>query len=146
MGFAVYYRTARPVSPDEAEAIRRAASVSNRSYTWLGCEPVHFFGDLDAGRLWGGSKPNFLPDPDDAASAVREGLPDGDLHALVEVLAHLSREHDVDWDFRHDEVDWSIGSIRGGLADADLEAMIEGLAGLGEAIREWEEFGEDDQA
>lgn len=146
MGFSVYYRTARPVSPEEAVALRRAASEAMGERTWLSCEPVHFFADLDEGRLWGGSKPNFAPDPADAASAALEGLPDGDVRALLDVLCRLSREHGVDWELRHDEVDWSIGAIRDGVADRDLEGKIEALADLGAAIREWEDLGEDDLA
>jgi hypothetical protein len=146
MGFRVYYRTARPVSPAEADALRDALGEANRGRTWLSCEPVHFYDDLEEGRLLGGSKPNFLPDPDDAASAASEGLPDGALPDLIEVLCRLSRDHGVDWEFRHDEVPWSQGSIRGGVADDELLGMIEALDGLAEALREFEGFGEDELA
>lgn len=143
MGFTIYYRSTRIVSPDEAEAIGRSASSANRAYSWLSCEPVDFFDERDSGRLLGGSKPNFLPHPLDAASAAREGLPDGDLRVLVEVLCRLSREHAVDWEFRHDEADWSVGSIRGGVADGELEETIEALSAMGEAMREFEGLEED---
>jgi hypothetical protein len=143
MGFSVYYRTTRPVTDEEVEALERSAAEASRGRTWLGCEPVHFYDERDDGRLWGGSKPNFLPHPDDAVSAALEDLPDGGVSDLLDVLCRLSRECGVEWDLRHDEVGWSIGAIRDGVANRVLESQLEALDELGEALREWEEFGDD---
>ena len=68
-----------------------AADEASEGRTWLSCEPPRFYDDRDLGRIWGGSKPNFTPDPADAASAAKMGLPDGDLHSLVDVLSLVSR-------------------------------------------------------
>ena len=143
MGFVVYYRSTRLVTDDEAAALQGAADEASKGRTWLSCESPRFYDDRDLGRIWGGSKPNFTPDPADAASAAEMGLPDGDLHSLVEVLSLLSRQHGIDWEFRHDEMDWSVGSIRDGVADEDLLGTIDALTGLAEALREMEEFGDD---
>ena len=68
MGFSIHYRSTRPVGDAEADAIRQAAGEANAGRTWLSCEPVHFFAESEDGCLVGGSKPNFLPHPDDAAA------------------------------------------------------------------------------
>ena len=133
MGFAVYYRSTRPVTPAEADAVRAAAGAANAGRTWLGCEPVHFFPDAGDGHLFGGSKPNFDPHPDDAASAAREGLPNGTTRDLLDVLCQLSREHGIDWELSHDH-DPAVGFIRGGVCDAQARAQIETFADVGDLI------------
>src|ERR1700692_3438623 len=99
MGFTIYYRSTGPIGAAQADAIRDAAATRVEGRTWLSCEPVHFFQDQQDDRLLGGSKPNFQPHPDDAASAAREGLPDGAVRDLVEILCTLSRDFEVDWQF-----------------------------------------------
>jgi hypothetical protein len=144
MGFSVYYRSTRPVSPKEAAAIREAADRETAGRSWLSCEPAHFFANEpgDEGRLFGASKPNFTPHPDDAASAARSGLPDGDVPALLEILAGLSRDHGVDWEIGHDAEPEPVGFIRGGTLDPRLEGLAETLADVTRAIAAFE-AGED---
>jgi hypothetical protein len=135
MGFSVYYRSTRPVSPAEIDAIDQAADRLCRGRTWLGCEPVGFH-PQDDGHLFGGSKPNFQPHPDDVASASREGLPDGTTRDLLDVLCQLSRDHGVDWEISHDHSDGPIGYIRGGVCDGEVERQVGALADLGDILGE----------
>jgi hypothetical protein len=131
MGFTIYYRSTRRLSRARASAIREAAATLSEGRTWLSCEPVHFFADLEDGRLLGGVKPNFQPHPDDVAAAAREALPDGTVRDLIEVLCELSRCQGVDWEFRHDHDPGPIGFIRAGVGDARLLEQVEALADWG---------------
>jgi hypothetical protein len=134
MGFSIYYRSTRPVNPAEADAIRETARTASAGRTWLSCEPIHFFGGQEDGHLFGGSKPNFQPHPDDAAAAAREGLPDGTTRDMLDILCLLSRDHKVDWDLSHDH--GPVGYIRGGVCDPRVLDQIEALADLGDILGE----------
>lgn len=138
MGFSVYYRSTRPVTPAQADALARAAEALCHGRTWLGCEPVGFFPDQGDGHLSGASKPNFLPHPADAASAARSGLPDGTTRDLLEVLCQLSRAHGIDWEVSHDYSDGPVGYIRGGVCDDDVAAQVEAFADLGDILGDLE--------
>lgn len=133
MGFTVCYRSTRPVAPAVSEAIREAARAANEGRTWLRCEPVLFFPD-DNGHLIGGSKPSFLPHPDDAAAAAREGLPDGTTCDLLDILCRLSRDHGVDWEIGHAYSSGPVGYIRAGMCDAEVAEQIEAFADLGDIL------------
>ena len=102
MGFTIYYRSTRPVSKPEADAIASAAAGANKGRTWLSCEAVHFFERQKDGHLLGGSKPNFMPHPDDVTAAALEGLPDGTTRDLLDILCQLSQQHGIDWALSHD--------------------------------------------
>lgn len=130
MGFKIYYRSTQRVSIAHANAIRKAAEELSEGRTWLSCEPVGFYADRQDGRLAGGSKPNFLPHPDDVAAAASESLPDGTLRDVIEVLCQLSRDHGVDWQFSHDYDPGPIGFIRDGVCDADVLVQAEAFADL----------------
>ena len=146
MGFAIRYRTTRPVGEDRAEEIRSALDPLLDGRTWLSCEPVHFYFQLMEGRLAGFSKPNFDPHPDDAAAAAAQGLPDGTIRDVLDVLCVLSRDHSVDWEFAHDYDPGPIGFIRNGVADGKLLEQIEGIAGLADMMGEMGEGAfEDDE-
>lgn len=142
MGFAIYYRSTRTVSPTEATAISQAAEDACRGLAWLKCEPVHFSYGAD-GHLFGGSKPNFHPDPDDVASAAREGLPHGDVRDMLDVLCRLSGDHGFDWEISHDHSSGPIGLIRGGECDGDVLSQIEAFADVADYLGSLseEEFG-----
>jgi hypothetical protein len=147
MGFRIYYRSTRQVSPGEAIDIRRDAKHAGAGRTWLSCEPVQFFEEDpdDGGRLFGGSKPNFSPHPDDAASAAREGLPDGDVRALFEILCQLSRDHGLDWEISHTHEDGPVGYIRDGVCDPRLRDLSEAFVGLSGLVGEYERGGLPDE-
>jgi hypothetical protein len=98
--------------------------------TWLMCEPLCFWLDENDGHLMGGSKPNFFPHPDDAASAASTGLPDGTLRDLLDILCQLSRDHGIDWEISHDHSDGTIGLIRDGICDPEVLTQVEILADL----------------
>ena len=140
MGFSISYRSTRPVSPQEAVAIRRAADQESAGRTWLSCEPVHFFveGPEDQGWLFGASKPNFSPHPDDAASAASEGLPYGDVRDLFDILCRLSRDHGIDWEISHYLEPGPAGYIRDGVCDPRLRGLPEALADMARLIGEYE--------
>jgi hypothetical protein len=137
MGFSIRYCTTRSITANQANAIRQGAIDLIKGRTWLSCEPVHFFADQDDDRLSGFSKPNFNPHADDVASAAREGLPDGTVLDLLEVLRQLSCEHGVDWELSHDHSDGPFGFIRGGVCEPGLFDQIEGIAGMAETMGEF---------
>jgi hypothetical protein len=130
MGFTIYYHSTRPISPERQRAIRQAASALCERHAWLSCEPANLCDDSGDGHLSGGSKPNFLPDPEEEASAAGSELPDGTVRDLVEILCRLSSDFDVDWEFSHDLDQGPIGFIRDGLADDRLMQQIEAFADL----------------
>jgi hypothetical protein len=136
MGFTVYYRSTRPVEATQAAAIRSAAGRLCEGRTWLHCEPIHLFPDLGDGRLFGGSKPNFLPDPRDEASATASGLPDGTLRDVLDILERLSRDHVLDWEISHDESGGPVGYIRGGVCDDEARSLIQTLDDLAMTLAE----------
>ena len=126
MSFTILYTSARTVTPQEAEAIRAAATKACAGRSWLSCEPLDFFPDLLDGKLLGGSKPNFRPHPEDKRAAECSGLPDGKLSDLLEILASISREHKVDWELMHDY--GPVGPIRGGIIEPQTLAQIEAIS------------------
>jgi hypothetical protein len=141
MGFAVYYRSLETVDPKKPASLEAMCNQLCRGRTWLSCEPVCFFDSNDDGHMLGGSKPNFMPHPDDVASAESEGLPDGRIQDALNVLCQLSRDHGVDWEISHDYSDGPIGLIRNGHADPEVLQQIEGFGELGDIL---EEFGPGD--
>jgi hypothetical protein len=136
VGFTIYYRSTRRLSPAKANAIRRAADELCAGRTWLSCEPVGFFQDQKDGRLFGGSKPNFQPHPDDVAAAAREALPDGTVRDLIEILCRLSTDYEVDWEFSHDHDPGPIGFIRSGVCEPGVREQLEGIGDLGSILQE----------
>ena len=142
MGFTIYYRSAEPLNPNTADAIREATHSANTGRTWLNCEPVHFFFDDGEGHLLGGSKPNFMPHPDDVASAAKQELPDGTTRDMLEILCQLSREHGVAWEITHDHSDGVVGYIREGICDDEVLAQIDAFSELADMMGELE-LGED---
>ena len=132
MGFSITYHTTHAVTPAEAQKIRAAADKLTDGYTWLSCEPVTFYEELDDGRLAGFCKPNFHPHPDDIASALSEGLPDGTVQEMLDVLCELSQRFRVDFELTHDETDGAAGYIRGGVCDAGLRDLITLFGGFAE--------------
>lgn len=143
MGFTVYYRSTEPLDQDRADAIHAAAEQLNGGRAWLSCEPVNFFMEDEEGCLVGGSKPSFMPHPNDVASAAAEGLPDGTLNDVVQVLCQLSRGHQVDWEFSHDEDPGPIGFIRAGKADQQLIDQLQAIGEIANLMANFEGGFED---
>ena len=134
MGFTLYYRSTRPVAPEESQAIERDAIAARGGRTWLSCEPIKFYRVGDDGHLVGGSKPNLQPHPEDAAAAARSSLPDGTTRDLIDILCQVSRKHGVDWQFSHDAGPAPIGYIRSGVCDDAVLVQTELFADLGDLI------------
>lgn len=132
MGFTIYYKSTRPITQQRADEIKAATGKLVAGRTWLSCEPVHFRLQED-GRLFGFSKPNFMPHPD-AAAAANESLPDGTVRDMLDILCTLSRDFGVDWEFSHDHSDGPIGYIRGGVCEPEVQEQIEGFALLADGI------------
>jgi len=128
MGFSVSYRSTNPLSPAQIAAIQYATDQLNEGRSWLSCEPPHFYENSEPGCLKGGSKPAFELDPIEIAQVEQEGLPDGTLADLIEILCVLSRDHGVDWEIGHDF--GFIGNIVDGDADAAVGQFVEALAGI----------------
>jgi hypothetical protein len=133
MGFEILYRSTRPASSTETAAIKRAVQEKVSGYTWLSCEPVNLMSE-DDGRLSGGSKPNFEPDPADALAA-EEGLPDGTTLELLDILCQLSRIYDIGWEISHDYSDGPLGYIQDGVCDSEVLSQLKALSNLGDALQ-----------
>ena len=94
MSFTIYYTSARSVTREEAEGIRQRAQQECLGRSWLSCEPISFFPDLQDGRLIGGSKPSLKCRRADKRAAEDSGLPDGrprDLLEVVTLIDHIDR-------------------------------------------------------
>ncbi len=125
MGFAVYYRSTRPVSAAESEVIDEAAGRLCDDRDCFGWEEVTLDLECPDGHLLGGSKPHLWLRPDDAASAAGEELAKRRTRDLLDVLCQLSGDHQVDWEISHDYSDGPVGYIRNGVADGEVVAEIE---------------------
>lgn len=88
MGFSVAFELTESVPVEKEAAIVKALESLRHGRTWLSCEPP-FLRNYD-GVLSGFSKPNFMPHRDNVASAEAEGLPDGTLNDLLDILCQLS--------------------------------------------------------
>lgn len=127
MGFAVSYRSTQPVEPSKSARIQAIIKNATHGKTWLSSEPAWVSRQED-GHLWGASKPNFQPHPDDVAAAKLENLPDGTISDVVRILCDVSRVERVDWEVSHDASAGPIGLIQNGIADPDVLAHIEAFA------------------
>lgn len=126
MGFAISYQTADSLPPQVIRNVTAAAERMAKRHTWLSCEPLILHDE--GGCLSGSSKPMFGPrPPGDVESAKQEGLPDGTLSDLIEILCELSSAFGVDWEISHDYSDGPIGYIRGGECDAEVTKQCEAL-------------------
>jgi hypothetical protein len=142
LGFAVSYRSTKPVEPAKYARIQAAIKHAIRGRTWLSSEPACVSRQKD-GHLCGASKPNFQPHPDDVAAARTENLPDGTISDVVRILCDVSRTEGVDWELSHDESGGPIGLIRNGIADPDVLAQIESFADICQILGDLEAGLED---
>jgi hypothetical protein len=70
------------------------------------------------------------------AAAAREGLPDGTVRDLIDILCKLSSDFEVDWEFSHDHDPGPIGFIRGGVCERRLQEQMEAFGDLGGILQE----------
>jgi len=143
MGFTIYYQSTDPLEKHEFAAMQTTCTEHCQGRSWLSCEPVILHED-EEGFVAGGSKPTFVPHPDDVAAAEAEGLPDGTLLDLLDVLSALSREYQIDWELSHDYSEGHpIGYVRNGKIHPELIRQINSLAELLQNFGDMEqEFGE----
>ena len=92
----------------------------------------------DDGHLFGASKPNFQPHPDDVAAAKIENRPDGTIADVVQILCDVSQAEGVDWELSHDHSGGPIGFIRNGIADAHVLIEIESIADVCQVLDDLE--------
>ena len=137
MGFSIYYRSVLPVDADQRTAAVSLCNDHCHGRSWLSCEPVHFFPAGADNHLFGGSKPNFAPHPDDAASAAAGGLPDGNVQDVIDVLCKISIESGIDWEISHDHSEGPVGFIRAGATDPEVITQIEALSSIGDIFGEF---------
>jgi len=138
MSFSIRYALTGPVASETESEIIDAASSLGSGRTWLSCEPPGLR-NFD-GILSGHSKPNFMPHPDDVASAQTEGLPDGNLNDLLEVLCQISRQFNVDFEISHEYSDGPVGFIRGGVCDEEVREQCEAFSELADDLLNMEGF------
>lgn len=129
MGVTIAYFTKTDVTPDEVTAIV-AASQEPDNQPWLYCEPIHFL-DMPGfeNRLFGASKLNLMPDPDEKAEAEANYDPEkNDLEFLLDKLAEISQRFDVNWEI---QIEGSpVGSIENGVCDDEVREAIELMSNL----------------
>lgn len=144
MGFSIHYRSTETMHPALAFEVKQHAARLVGQYAWLSCEPISLQ-QQSGGYLKGQSKPSFFPAEADAHEADLEGLPDGTVLTLAEVLCSLSREHGINWYIGHDyEPDW-IGRICDGVPDSELIEQLETFGSIGDLLDEsLDAFQEDD--
>ena len=145
MGFSVYFQSTEPVSETVAAKVVAATDQAAGERTWLSCEPI--FPTLqEDGHLWGGSKLTFEPDPLDIESAEQEGLPNGTIADVIQLLCDISREHGIDWEVGHDFGE--LGGIHNGIADPEMTQAIDALALTTEELLSGmmgESYGDDEE-
>ncbi|TWU46285.1 hypothetical protein Poly51_56810 [Rubripirellula tenax] len=133
MGFTIQYCSTEAMHPAQAFEIKQDASILSSGFTWLSCEPV-ILNQKSDGRLAGASKPNFFADPPPSDDTNAEGLPDGNVLTMTDVLCELSRRHKINWKIGHDYEQDPIGEIRAGVIDPDLLEQLEAFGSIGELL------------
>ena len=128
MGFTIDYQLTEPVTSEIEAAMLDAVNTLAAGRTWLSCEPPDIRNY--EGVLTGFSKPNFMPHPDDVAAAEEEGLPDGTVNDLLDILCELSRQFDVDWEISHEFSDGPVGFIRSGNVDDEVRMQCQAINDL----------------
>ncbi|MFK8114597.1 MAG: hypothetical protein AB8B91_20515 [Rubripirellula sp.] len=145
MGLSIQYRSTDAMHPALAYEIKQHADRLSEGYSWLSCEPVTLT-QLSGGFLGGASKPNFFPVEVDIDCSSKDGVPDGTVLTLAEVLCTLSREHGVDWEIGHDFESEPIGRISHGKVGEELVEQLEALGSVGDLLENIFDDEEDDGA
>ncbi len=133
MGVTLEYHTKSTVASDKVQAIV-AASREPNNQPWLLCEPIHFF-DMPGfeNQLFGASKLNLMPDPEEKAEAeANYDSEKNDLEFLIDKLEELSRRFDIDWMIL---IEGSpLGSIKNGRCDPEVRSAVEAMASVSEEL------------
>ncbi len=133
MGFSIRYCSTETMHPAQAYAIKQHCEQLIGGFLWHSCEPVVLQQQSD-GYLTGHSKPNFYPAELDTDTARLDGIPDGTVLTLAEVLCVLSRDHGVDWEIGHDYEPEPIGRISDGVANEDLMEQLATVGSMGDLL------------
>jgi len=133
MGFSIRYRSTESMHPVRAFEIKEHAESLNAGYAWFSCEPVTLQQRTD-GVLYGASKPEYYPAELGSADQHIDGVPDGTVLSLAEVLCELSRSHHVDWRIGHDLQVEAIGWIEDGVANEELIEELETIGAVGDLL------------
>ena len=140
MGVNLEFFTKADVTLDEVKSIVAATKEPN-DQPWILCEPIQFL-DMPGyeDRLFGVSKLNLMPDPQEKAEAEANSSADkNDLEFLLDKLTEISERFKVDWEIQIEGA--PIGSIEDGVCDPAVRSAIEAMA---EVAQELGEFGDMD--
>jgi hypothetical protein len=135
MGFAIHYRSTESMHPAQAFEIKQYAERLIQRYLWASCEPVLLQQRSD-GHLAGQSKPVFFPAEVNGGTKDLDGLSDGTVMTVAEVLGVLSREYGVDWEIGHDYEPDPIGLICDGVVDDELMEQLETFGSIGDLLED----------
>lgn len=138
MGVDIVYFTKSDVSLEDVRAITAAAREPDNQ-PWLLCEPICFL-DMPGyeNRLFGASKLNLMPAPEDKADAENYDTDRNDLEFLLDKLCDLSERFHVDWTIQIE--DGEIGLIVNGVCDPGVRDAVEAMAGLTDELGEYGNF------
>lgn len=146
MGFAIHYRSTESMHPAQAFEIKQHAERLIERYLWASCEPVLLHQQTD-GHLVGQSKPTFFPAEINGGSHRCNGLSDGTVMTVAEVLCELSREFGIHWEIGHDYEPQPIGVIGDGVVDDELMEQLETFGSIGDLLDDFaDEEDVDDEA
>lgn len=139
MGVTIEYYTKSDVKLDEVKAIVAAANEPD-SQPWLLCEPINFLQMSGfENQLFGASKLNLMPHPDEKAEAeANYNSEQNDLTFLLNKLEELSKRFGVAWVIQLEGS--PIGSIENGVCEPAVRDAIEAMADLADEFGDLEEF------
>ena len=103
---------------------------------WLLCEPISFL-DIPGyeDRLFGASKLNLMPHPDDREDAESYHAEKDDLTFLLDRLCQWSSGFGVDWTIQIEGAE--IGSIESGECESCVRDAIEAMVDLADELGEF---------
>ena len=127
MGVSIDYVTQSQISPETRAAIV-AASDEPDSQSWNLCEPICFFDDVPGyeNRLFGSSKLNMMPHPDDCAAQNDRSTECNDLEFLLNQLCNYSKKFQVNWVVQVEGSE--LGVIENGTAEKSLMEAVRAMA------------------
>ncbi len=141
MGVRLAYTSLQPIPPDVVEVVLAEARRIGQERDWFYCDGIHL-DRIGTGQLDGWSK-LVIPSPSEDSQQSPEA--DQDLHTLLDILCHLSCDHDVSW--RLTVSGEPIGIIERGacnnLVRGKMTALTDMIEHVGEYDREARSSGDD---